>query len=422
MSGNPATAAGHGLSVYIHFPFCRHRCAYCDFATVAANVIPRDTYTEAIVEELRLRTRTWPRSRIETVYFGGGTPSLWGDAGVGAVLDWLNDWGGIADAAEITLEANPGVTDAADLRSYLDVGVNRFSVGVQALADERLRRLDRVHDAATARRTIDTLADLLASGRLASASVDLILGGPGQDLASLRNDVDIILDADLPHLSVYALTVEDGTPLAEQVARGLAKSPDDGLQADMLDALPRWLADADLRRYEVSNFARRGHESRHNMAYWIGASYLAVGVGAHGFESLAGGPTTTERLGRRYGNHRLLRDWMADVKAGREPEAFAESIDVDTHVHERLLTGLRLTDGFDVASMRGFAGDKRCDALLEAANGIGRAGGLFVAGERIRATADAFVHLDGVVVALSEAWDAAQGAANSDRHVDLSAR
>ncbi len=389
-------------SVYVHFPFCRHRCAYCDFATVAAQVIPRKAYTEAIISELELRTVDLAPAPIKTVFFGGGTPSLWGAQHIAKVLGWLDDWGTLQPDAEITVEANPGATDHDALTALADVGVTRLSVGVQAFDDQRLHRLDRIHDADSARATLRHVSALLDAGKLQSASADLILGGPGQDLDALHTDVDTLVGFGLPHLSIYALTVEVGTPLSEQINRGLATPPDEGVQAQMLAALPDWLARADLHRYEVSNFAVVGHESRHNMSCWMGDPYLAVGVGAHGFVPKSG------HIGRRYGNHRSFHKWRAALAESRPPEAFEEQIDAAMHADERLLTGLRLSRGVDVSSWRQWAGQARIDRLLRAARQMQADDKpIVVDNEVIRTCGKGLLVLDGLVLQLSEAMHGA---------------
>ena len=203
------------FSLYLHLPYCARRCPYCDFNTYVVHSMPEQRYVEAVLREMAWASGepSWQGRRIATVFFGGGTPSLWGAEHVGAVLAWLDRWGGLASDAEVTLEANPGALEAGDLAGYAAVGITRVSVGVQALADDRLRALDRVHDAAAAHATLRTLGDLLAAGKLTSANADLIYGGPGQGFAEAASDVATVLGYGLPHLSAYALTVEAGTPL-----------------------------------------------------------------------------------------------------------------------------------------------------------------------------------------------------------------
>lgn len=386
-------------SVYIHFPYCLHRCSYCDFATAVAREIPREAYRDAILRELSLRSRDLPAAPIATVFFGGGTPSLWGPENVGAVLTWLDRWNGLRADAEVTIEANPGALESGRLDDYVAVGVNRVSVGVQALDDRRLRLLDRLHDAAKARATLAEMSRLLASGRLRSANADLIFGAPGQTLADLRSDVEGVMAYDLPHLSAYSLTVEQGTPLHERVARGLQLPPDDSLQADMLDVLPEWLAQWGLARYEVSNFARPGHECRHNLAYWTGQFYLSAGVGAHGFLP-APGP---EQIGWRYGNVRGHRQWLDALQVDTLAEEMREPIDPAMHMTERLLTGLRLAEGLDLAALRLDLGTPAVERLLRRATLLqARGQPLQLTGDRLRVDPTAMRLLDGIVLSLAD--------------------
>jgi len=367
-------------SVYIHFPYCLRRCAYCDFATTVVRDIPREAYLAAVLAELRLRTRDLPPMPVQTVFFGGGTPSLWGERPVAAVLAWLDAWGGLCADAEVSLEANPGASQAGALGAFAAAGVNRISIGVQALDDLRLLALDRLHDAATALATLAELRALLASGRLRSASADLIFGAPGQTRADLDSDVQRVLDHGLPHLSVYGLTVEPGTPLHRRVAAGLQPPPDEDTQADMLAALPERCASYQLYRYEVSNYAQTDHRCRHNLAYWSGRYYLAVGVGAHGFLPAPDRPL----VGRRYGNSRNHQKWMAALARGGRAEELTEDIDAATHLTERVLTGLRLTEGLDLDALRRDVGHGLVDGLQErAARAIRRGRPLRMAGSRL---------------------------------------
>ncbi len=390
-------------AVYVHFPFCIHRCSYCDFATVAAATVPRERALVATLRELELRTRELAPAPIASVFFGGGTPSLWGAGPVGAVLRWLDAWGGIAANAEITLEANPGAAESGDLDDYAAVGINRISLGVQATEDDRLRALDRIHDAASALATARTLGEMVASGRLASASADLLFGAPGQDMDALGRDLDALMACGLPHLSAYALTVEPETPLGRMVARGARKPPDDDLQAAMLEAIPAHLAPHGLQRYEVSNFARPGHESRHNLAYWRGDHYLAVGVGAHGFLPAPHGP------GTRYGNTRSIGRWFAAIDGAEVAEDLNEPIDTDAHLDELLLTGLRLREGVGLARLATRVGPEAPDRVARALARLattprgklpdGRAA-FWTTPERIGVVPAAMAGLDGLILAL----------------------
>lgn len=385
-------------SVYIHFPWCLKRCAYCDFATAVSAQIPRAAYLQAILAELSLRSQALQPAPVATVFFGGGTPSLWGPGPVGEVLGWLDRWGGLQADAEITLEANPGAAEEGDLRGYLSAGINRISLGVQALDDQRLRRLDRVHDAAAARKTLRLLGQWLAQGLLHSASADLLFGAPDQGPAQLRADVAGVLDCGLPHLSAYALTVEEGTPLHTRVQRGLQRPPDDDLQMQMLEWLPELVGRYGLQRYEVSNFAQPGHRSRHNLVYWQGGHYLAAGVGAHGYLPSAQGDW-------RYGNSRLHRDYLdalADPGGPRLAEALREAITPQMHVAELLLTGLRLREGLALETVRRDCGEQELSALLRRLQRAQRQGlPVHSDGERLWVDQDATARLDAVIRALA---------------------
>ncbi|MEY3013857.1 MAG: hypothetical protein RIT45_2592 [Pseudomonadota bacterium] len=390
-------------AVYVHFPFCIHRCSYCDFATVAAATVPRERALAATLRELELRTGSLAPAPIASIFFGGGTPSLWGPGPVGDVLRWLDAWGGIAVDAEITLEANPGAAESGDLYDYAAVGINRISLGVQATEDDRLRALDRVHDAESALATARQLGEMVATGRLASASADLLFGAPGQDMAALERDLDALMACGLPHLSAYALTVEPETPLGRMVARGARSAPDDDLQAAMLEAIPGRLAPHGLERYEVSNFARPGHESRHNLAYWRGDHYLAVGVGAHGFLPASDGP------GARYGNTRSIGRWFAAIDGGGLAEDLCEAIDPDAHLDELLLTGLRLREGVRLPRLAARVGTRAPERVRLALQRLmatprGRLAdgspAFWLAADRVGVTPAAVAGLDGLILAL----------------------
>ncbi len=392
-------------AVYVHFPFCLHRCNYCDFATVAHRDPPRERVLAACLAELALRCEGLEPAPIRSVFFGGGTPSLWGAPAISAILGWLDRWAGLAADCEITLEANPGAAEEGDLRGYVAAGVTRISLGVQALSDQRLRQLDRIHDAEAAWVALRTLGQLRREGGLRAASADLIYGLPGQTAAELRADVTALLDHGLTHLSAYTLTIESGTPLQRLVARGLAPATDDAHQAAMLEQMPALVASHGLQRYEVSNFAVPGSECRHNLAYWQGHHYLAVGVGAHGFLPCA----LPGAFGIRTANTRSVAAWFEALEAGRLAEAPPEVATAESHLDEWLLTGLRLRDGIDLAAVAARFGDTVASALAQAAAAVP---GLQVVSAVITVEAAAIVRLDDVIaslaVSVSRRWQAAR--------------
>ncbi len=382
-------------SVYVHFPWCRHRCSYCDFATAVAHTIPRRPYLAAVLADLERRAELL--GEVETIFFGGGTPSLWGPEPVATIIEAIANTAGLAADAEVTLEANPGASEPADLAGLVAAGINRLSLGVQSLDNARLRGLDRIHDADAARRALAEVSRLLVNGDLKSASADLLLGAHGQSMNHLSDELTELLDLGLPHLSTYTLTVESGTPLAKLVAKGRAAAPDDGLQVHMLEALPELVAPWRLARYEVSNLARTGHESRHNLACWRGEPYVGLGAAAHGFARLATGP----EVGWRWGNLREAGPWQAAMANDAPAEAFVEVINAPMHLDERMLTGLRLSEGVDLGALRAELPTALCQGLeARARTLIAKGQPLELDDDHLRCTPEGLRHLDSLVVNL----------------------
>lgn len=381
--------------VYVHFPYCLHRCNYCDFATTTAKIIPRELYLQHILTELEIRSQSLEFAPLETIFFGGGTPSLWGPQNIAAVLAALEKRAGFVQQPEITLEANPGALEAGDLLAYTQAGIRRVSIGVQALDNARLRQLDRLHDAETAHTTLKQLANLLQAGQLQSANADLIFGVPGQTMLELKSDLDALLAYGLPHLSAYALTVEPGTPLALQVKKGKAPAPEDDVQAAMLDALGPLVQAHGLQRYEVSNYARPGQECQHNLAYWTGRYYLALGVGAHGFVPHPG------HLGLRYGNTRKNDAWLRALGQRELAEEFREPIDAAQHLDERLLTGMRLTRGLDLQRLEADLGTTARQRLENNAQKALNRGDIWLNQTHLGVQPNALHRLDGLIAELA---------------------
>lgn len=316
------------FTAYIHFPFCLSKCPYCDFASIAAKEPPNERYTRALLAELKLRGV--PR-KLDAVFFGGGTPSLWPAKHVAQVLEQLD----IASDAEVTLEANPGAADAARFRDYRAVGINRLSIGVQSFEPSTLKALGREHDGAAAEAAFRAAR---AAG-FDNVSLDFIYGVHGQTLEQVVSDARRAAALEPEHLSAYALTLErealaEEVPLAKQLSRGEVRLPPDDTVIAMQRAVAEAYAAHGLQRYEISNYARPGYHSRHNAAYWTGGEYVALGAGATG------------RTGHlRYQNHRSAERYFADVEAGKLPEASREPLDDETLREERIAMGLRLVNG-----------------------------------------------------------------------------
>lgn len=335
-----ATASRFG--VYVHFPYCLSKCSYCDFASVAASRIPHRRYAAAIARELGLRASEHgrPPGGVESLYFGGGTPSLWDPACVEETILTVDRLFGLAPGCELTLEANPGASDALRFRKLRAAGITRLSLGVQSFHQRALAALGRRHTASEAVAAVGRAQDAGFPG----VSLDLIFGAPGQTPGMARADAKRAVELGVQHVSCYGLTLEglaEDVRLAKEVRRGRVEVPDDAAQAHMGRSVRRIFEEAGLARYEISNFARPGHESRHNTLYWLGREYVAAGCGAHGFRPTAGG-------GYRYGNPRTPEAYLAAVERGGAPEVERDEIPKEELFTERLFLGLRLAAGFDL--------------------------------------------------------------------------
>jgi oxygen-independent coproporphyrinogen-3 oxidase len=340
--------------VYVHFPYCLSKCPYCDFASTVARQVPEARYTKAILSELASRVGAEPALQgraADSVFFGGGTPSLWDPRHVGEVLEALARKVGIASGAEITLEANPGASDEARFAGYRAAGVNRLSIGVQSFRQKTLTRLGRAHDPATAERAFRKAR----SAGFRSVSMDLIFGVHGQSVEEAVHDARRAIALEPDHLSAYALTLErealaEDVPLAKQLAKGEIHLPPDESVVEMGRAVREVFAQAGLARYEISNFAKEGAHSRHNALYWTGGDYLALGVGATGFFNPPEGPGSASD-GARYSNLRSAEKYLAAVEAGTLPSASVEAISRQERFEERLAMGLRLCVGVDLRAL-----------------------------------------------------------------------
>lgn len=264
-------------ALYLHLPFCVKRCLYCDFATsaVAADDPAIDAYVEDLVLQIRRKAKEGELAAIETVYLGGGTPSFIGQGRLSMLLYSLGVSMHLAPEVECSMEANPESLDVRLVRDIWALGVNRLSIGVQSFDDDVLRTLGRVHDADGARRAIAA-----AHERFENVSVDLMCGIPGQSDESFAQSVEEAVRLGAAHVSVYPLTIEEGTPFDRLVLRGELPEPDDDVEARHMEIASRILTDAGFARYEVASYARPGFECRHNIAYWTGVPYLGLGRSA----------------------------------------------------------------------------------------------------------------------------------------------
>jgi putative oxygen-independent coproporphyrinogen III oxidase len=350
------------FGVYVHVPFCATRCGYCDFNTYTPGELATSpsTWLDAVCRELDLAVDVLGRPvPADTVFVGGGTPSLLGADGLATVLDAIRSTLGLAPGAEVTTEANPESTSPEFFAGIAAAGYTRVSLGMQSTAPHVLAVLDRVH---TPGRPVAAAAQARAAG-LEHVSLDLIYGTPGETSGDLASSLDAVLTAGVDHVSAYALVVEQGTALARRVSRGELPAPDDDLLAERYEQIDMTLSAAGLRWYEVSNWAASAESRcRHNLGYWSGGNWWGAGPGAH---SHVGGV--------RWWNVKHPARYAAALAAGASPAAGREVLSVEEKHTEQVMLGLRLADGLPLAALnsRGNAAANRAmtDGLLTAAPG-----------------------------------------------------
>jgi putative oxygen-independent coproporphyrinogen III oxidase len=324
------------FGIYIHVPFCASRCGYCDFNTYTpaeAGGANPDSWLDALVIELRLAAEHVGRRRVDTVFVGGGTPSLLGVSGLRAVLDAVREHFVLAPDAEVTTEANPESTAAVLFDGLRQAGYTRVSLGMQSVAPHVLAVLDRVHAPG---RALAAAREAIAAG-FEHVNLDLIYGTPGETDEDLLRSIDSAIETGVDHVSAYALVVEDGTALARRVRRGEVSAPDDDVLAHRYELLDARLSSAGLHWYEVSNWSRPGGECRHNMGYWNGGEWWGAGPGAHGFV----GST-------RWWNVKHPNAYAQALSAGRLPIAGSERLDTATVHTEDVMLRTRMRTGLPV--------------------------------------------------------------------------
>jgi putative oxygen-independent coproporphyrinogen III oxidase len=377
------------LALYLHWPFCLAKCPYCDFNSHVRGRIDQTRFAHALRRELATEATRLGRRRLTSVFFGGGTPSLMDPLTVAALLDDATRWFDPAADLEITLEANPTSIEAGRLADYRAAGVNRVSIGIQSLDETALRALGRQHSAAEA------IAALGLARRLfPRVSFDLIYARPGQDLAGWRTELRTALEIAADHLSLYQLTIEPATQFEALFRQGKIVLPDEDTAAALYDMTGDECARAGLRAYEISNYARPGEESRHNLAYWRYLDYAGIGPGAHGRITIAGSLHATRR-------HRAPEVWADRVERAGDGLTSDESVPIEERAREALLMGLRLTEGIDLARFavrtgRAVANSVDSDVLSRCIE----AGYLIETPDRLLATREGRIRLDSVLAAL----------------------
>nr|WP_119062275.1 radical SAM family heme chaperone HemW [Dichotomicrobium thermohalophilum] len=386
-----------GFGVYVHWPYCAAKCPYCDFNShVPRGAVNEQRYAKAVIRELEHHAALTPGRRVDTIFFGGGTPSLMQPDTVASVIDAIAALWPLASDAEVTLEANPSSVEAARFAGYRAAGVNRVSLGVQSLRDDALQFLGRLHSAGQARNAVD-----VAHAHFERVSIDLIYARPGHAVEAWRDELREALALGVRHLSAYQLTIEPGTAFYRLHAAGKLDTPPDDTATALFKATQELCAEAGLASYEVSNHAAPGEESRHNLIYWRYGDYVGVGPGAHGRIALADGA-------------RLATETV------RDPAAWLEQVEGDGHgietqttlasleqAEEMLLMGLRLADGVSRARLRGLSGHDIAPTTLEDLRALGL---IAVVDERVRVTDDGRLLLNQIALKLADALNPVESA------------
>lgn len=369
-------------ALYIHWPFCLSKCPYCDFNSHVRAEIDSQRWQQALLADMAREADVAGGEALESIFFGGGTPSLMPPAMVETLLVAAERLWGFAEKIEITLEANPSSVETARFAALAAAGVNRISLGIQALDNAVLRFLGRAHDVAQALAAIDA-----AQKNFARVSVDLIYARPGQTIAAWRAELARVLAMGLGHLSLYQLTIEPGTRLATMLRKGAFQPLGEDICADMFAITREATAAAGLRAYETSNHARPGEECRHNLAYWRYRDYCGIGPGAHGRR---GGIATIR--------HRKPENWLAAVNRQGDGIAEARALEPRERAAEAMLMGLRLAEGVDLDALSarfGLAPNALCDMArlrLHAEGGL-----LWQQGSRIGVTDAGMLLLDALL-------------------------
>ncbi|MBK8257367.1 MAG: radical SAM family heme chaperone HemW [Polyangiaceae bacterium] len=394
-TGDPG-AGGEPRGVYIHFPYCLQKCPYCDFVSYATEraEVPHERYADAVIAEMEQRRNELVGKRVASVFFGGGTPSLWKAEELGRVLHHLRQMACFEANVEITAEANPSSLDEAKARSLKGVGVNRLSIGVQGLRRERLEFLGRLHDETGG---LHAVKEALASGmeRVSADVIYGVAGGAAQTVEDAASEVSRVVDTGITHVSAYALTIEPSTVFGELARKNALPMLAEDQLADMFLAVRDALETRGFVHYEVSNYARAGHESRHNLGYWRGLDYVGLGCAAYGTVSTGDGNA------RRYRNKTDPEKYIRAALTGPSTEGHAEALTAETRLRERIMLGLRLAEGLDLSAAADALGVPAwTNERRRAADKLVRKGWLSISAGRLSVPPKAWLFADGTAAEL----------------------
>ncbi|MEW6726796.1 MAG: radical SAM family heme chaperone HemW [Bacillota bacterium] len=363
------------VAVYVHVPFCKRKCYYCDFTSYPFDRVDADLYLRVLPKEIEVRAGLLGEAEAASIFFGGGTPTTLPGKVVAGIIEQFSRYYSFAPDIEITVEANPGTLDEVKLLELRKAGVNRISLGMQAAQDRLLQLLGRSHKFKDVVEAIEMVRD----AGFANLNLDIIYGVPEQTMDDWRETVETAIDMAPEHVSAYGLEIHEGTRLADLVAEGRLKSGDEDLEAAMYRYLQDRLKDAGLHQYEISNFARNGYACRHNLAYWRNEEYVGYGPGA-----------CSHLDGRRQTNERDLLQYAARLFQGRLPVVEEECPDRATRMAETAFLGLRLIEGLDRTAFAARFGQDPLEAFADVIPRLVRQGLLEVDDHSIRLTDAAF--------------------------------
>jgi len=387
MSEDPASGTDpRGFGLYVHWPFCLSKCPYCDFNSHVRERIDQRRWRDALLRELAHYAAQTRSQSLTSLFFGGGTPSLMEPETVGAIIAAAGKLWRVAPDLEVTLEANPTSIEAGKFRAFRDAGINRISIGVQALDDRALAFLGRQHSASQAIQALE-----IGRSTFDRMSFDLIYARPEQTLAEWQRELTAALGLAGGHISLYQLTIETGTAFEQRFARGDFQLPDDETQAALFDWTASRLGDAGLPAYEISNHARPGEESRHNLTYWRYGDYVGIGPGAHGRITVDGRKFATRQ-------HRAPEAWLDAVERDGHATRQRDEIATAERLNEMTMMGLRLAEGIPLerfCAESGLPFDQTLDPrkLTRLIEG----GFLAIEAERLRATPEGRARLNAVL-------------------------
>lgn len=375
-------ADGQGLALYIHWPFCISKCPYCDFNSHVREQIDHDAWQAALLADMRYEHQVSQNRRISSIFFGGGTPSLMPPRLVAKLIEEADALWGLEERCEITLEANPSSVEASRFSDLASAGVNRVSLGLQSLDDQTLDFLGRAHDVTEGLAALDT-----AQKNFGRVSFDLIYARPGQSLNDWQTELGTALGFGTTHLSLYQLTIEPGTRFETLVRTGALVPADDDHCADLFELTQQLTCAAGLPAYEISNHARPGQESRHNLSYWRYDDYIGIGPGAHG-----------RRLNSATERHKKPENFLSAVERNGNGLKVEQALSPQTRAMEALMMGLRLAEGVDLAVLENKTGLTATDIIdMHEVEKLSSAGFMEANADRLMVTMKGMPLLDAIL-------------------------